>query len=157
MNNIKKIILGLACMGFGSAYAFTATQSSCESYINGSSSNTFTINDAAKIHACLEACPTLYGNGVDANTLQNIMQCKRNLSALRFVSNVSMENMQNSASQTGNNTFTPAPVQAQNTVAPPAPSVPVSQPTPVAPATPSAPVTTQNNSDNKSNNQIKWF
>lgn len=148
MNNIQKIILGLACMSFGSAYAFTATQSSCAPYINNSGS-ALTLNDAANIQACLQACPNIYGNGIDANTLQNIAQCKRNLSTLSFVNNASMQNMQSSNNNTGSNNFSAPPVQASV----PAPSAPVSQ---AAPVTPAAPAITQNNS-NKTNQQIKWF
>lgn len=153
MNKFKKIILGFACMGLSGAYAFTATPESCEPYINSSKSS-LSVSDTPNIQACLQACPTLYGSGIDANTLHHIAACKRNLSTLSFVSAVSMQNMQSASGNMANNTFSAPAVQTQNTLAPS--SAPMPQAAPVTPAPTPAPI--ENNSNTKSTTQqIKWF
>ncbi len=158
MNNIFKIMLGLACLSAGTAYAFTPSQSSCEPYVNsaGQLSSNYFLNNQPNIKACLSACSTIYGTGSDSATLKNISRCTRNLRTLSSVGNNTLFNAQlgNSGSSNSINT-----VQAPVQVTQPVQVQPVQATQPVEPEVPSAPpapAPQQNNSE-KTNQQIKWF
>lgn len=147
MNNLKKIMLGFLCLGFSSAYAFTPTQSNCETYINSLAplNTNFFANNQSNIQACLEACPSLYGSSSDAATFSKIARCKKNLNTLSYIGENYLQNPQYANNNSVAPMMAPAPMQ---TAPAPAPSVPVAAaPAPAAPA---------QNEPGKPD-QIKWF
>jgi hypothetical protein len=154
MNKTISILLSVACAGFSSAYAFTPSQASCDSYVNNSNvtlSSGYFESNASNIQACLQACPTIYGSGNDDATLKSISQCKQNLNTLNFIGEYYLQNPQyvsdsNSGSAGG---FSAPQLNMQNSPAA-TPQSPVSMSKPAAPAAP------QNNAA-KPSTQIKWF